>query len=172
MAGYDSRHSIIAQYYEAHHDDVARYVAHCLKRPGTAEDIVQDTFLRILNSKYMITPVTMPGLVYKIARNIVTDRWRRRHAAEEHMSRMTHTALAGNTLDTAHVYGYKELKELLDKGIARLKEGRRDIYRINVSGGGTVSDISAMFGLNYKTTESRLVLARKEVRKYIARMLA
>lgn len=168
----DGNRHIVASYYEAHRGEVLGFVSSRLGGSAMAEDITQDVFLRLLTSKSMITELTMPGLVYATARNLISDCLRRRAAAELYVCRQRHSTAADNALDTARVYGYGEVMALLEGGIARLDIRRRNIYRLNVLDGMGVKEISLMLGVKYKTIENRVGEARKEVRRYVARLLA
>ena len=70
------------------------------------------------------------------------------------------------------VYSINEIAELLERGIARLADKQQVIYRMSIYGGLKISEISDTLNINYKSAENRLGLARKEIRRYMARMLA
>lgn len=66
----------------------------------------------------------------------------------------------------------KEINEFLERGIARLCDKQRKIYRLNVYDSVKVSEIAIKLDVTYKHVEHRLGAARKEMRKYMRRMLA
>lgn len=61
---------------------------------------------------------------------------------------------------------------MLQKGIARLTDKQRIVYVMNVYQGMKVSEISDTLRDNYKNVESRLGIARKEIRQFMHKMLA
>ena len=71
-----SKKCIIADYYTNHYDELKKFVISRLQVVDEAEDIVQDIFVRLLQSDQMISPVTLPCLVYTMARNKIVDYWR------------------------------------------------------------------------------------------------
>ena len=170
MKRQEAKFSIISEYYSAHVDEVRAFVVSRIKDVAEAADIVQNIFLRLLTSDGILTPNTLGCLVYTIARNMVFDYYRHRRSVEEYMS------FVGNddrgSASTSAVYSATEIHELLERGMATLKESQRRIYRMNVYDGLAVSDISKTLKMNYKTVESRLGMARKEIRQYMTRMLA
>lgn len=172
MTDGDTTRLIIADYYKVHRSEVTGYVNRCVHRPDVSEDIIQDTFVRLLCSDYLITKSTLPALVHKIARNLIIDYWRRHARTERYEHRMTCRTGETNGLDTAYVYGCNEIMRLLEQGTARLSESRRTIYRLNIYEGMQVADIARTMNIGYKTAEKRLGTARKEVRTYVRRMLA
>jgi len=163
--------NIIADYYKTHHEEILGFVAKRLQYTEFAEDIVQDIFVRLLRSDKMITPVTLPCLVYTIARNLIYDFWRHRKFVEEY-EHYIQKRTASNDADALSVYGAAEITEILERGIARLNDKQRVIYRMNVYEGKQVSEISEALQQNYKSVENRLGTARKEIRRYMKRMLA
>lgn len=167
----DQNFQIIADYYQQHYEELKTF---CHKRLGghdTSEDLVQTAFLRLLSSDKMITPVTMPCLVYTILRNLIYDFWRRRHSYEEY-EHYIGKGIRGGHENVESVYSAVELNELLEKGIDRLPDNQRAVYVLNIYDGMKISEISHTLHLNYKSVEHKLGQARKEIRNYIRRMLA
>ena len=72
----------IAAYYAQHRDEIVGFVALRLGGSNVSEDIVQDIFVRLLQSDKLISPTTLPALVFTMARNAVAD-WYRRHRVHE-----------------------------------------------------------------------------------------
>ena len=77
-----TNHSItdmLKNYYQQHRTELVNYAAKALQGDCmAAEDVVQDTFLRLLTAHQMLTPVTLPALVYTALRNRLTDLHRHR----------------------------------------------------------------------------------------------
>ena len=69
----NSNYSIIADYYSEHYNELKLYVMSRSLPADEAEDIVQNTFVRLLRGDKMITPVTLPCFVYTIAKNLIID---------------------------------------------------------------------------------------------------
>jgi RNA polymerase sigma factor (sigma-70 family) len=169
-----TKQAIIADYYTFHYEELFAFVASRLHiYSDEAEDIVQNIFLRLLQTDKMITPITLPCLVYTMARHLISDFWRHRKRVEEHehfIQGSMGTAGCGESVEM--VYSVVEITELMERGIARLSEKQRKVYRLNVCDGMKVGEICRELGLNYKCVENRLGAARKEVRGYMKRMLA
>ena len=78
----ESERSLIADYYTKHFEDLKAFVYSRLPIADEAEDIAQNIFLKLLESKKMITPITLPCFVYTMARNLIADYWRHRQQGE------------------------------------------------------------------------------------------
>ena len=157
--------NLIETYYTNHRDELLAFVSSRLGGSEESEDIVQNVFLRLLTSDKMITPITLPALVYTMTRNLISDYYRRRHAYEE----FEHFIKGGSDeVDSMEsVFSATELTELMERGLARIPENCREIYRMHIYGGMKVSEISLTLGEGYKSVEHRLGTARKAVRQYL-----
>lgn len=168
-----SKSSIIAEYYALHLQELRAFVGSRLQFAEETEDVVQDVFVRLLQMDQMITPITLPSLVYTTARNLIADYWRHHQCINEYEHFIRKSDWQSNYIqDGESIYSAQEITELLERGIARLSEKQRKVYRLSVYDGLKVSEISTELDLAYKNVENRLGAARKQVRGYIRSMLA
>lgn len=172
MTEKETSRRIVTEYYRNHREEVVAYVTKRMGCDSESGDIVQDVFVRLLQTDKMISPVTLPCLVYTIARNVVADHWRHRSAVEQYEHRIMMSPYIYNKVDEASVYSATEVLEVLERGMARLTEKQRTVYRMNMENGLRVSEIAERLGERYKSVENRLGVARKEVRNYVRRMFA
>ena len=168
----ETKADLIADYYSRHYDELKAYVASRLQYAKETEDIVQDVFVRLLQLDKMITPVTLPCLVYTVARNLILDRLRHYRCVCDYEHYLAHASLSHVVYDAESVYSAWEINEVLERGIARLGEKQSMVYRLNLYDGLPVSEIALRLDVKYKNVESRLGAARKQVRSYVRRMLA
>lgn len=168
-----SKSSIIAEYYTLHLQELRAFVGSRLQFAEETEDVVQDVFVRLLQMDQMITPITLPSLVYTTARNLIADYWRHHQCINEYEHFIRKSDWQNNYIqDGESIYSAQEITELLERGIARLSEKQRKVYRLSVYDGLKISEISTELDLAYKNVENRLGAARKQVRGYIRSMLA
>ena len=158
-------HALITEYYISHRDELLAFVSSRLGGSEFAEDIVQNVFLKLLTTDKMISEVTLPSLVYTIARNLITDYYRRHTNYEEY----EHYIKSQGIRSQESVFSVREITERLERGLARLPENCREIYRMHIYGGMKVSEISQELGEGYKSVEHRLGFARKAMRQYLWR---
>ena len=152
----------IINYYTLHRGEIVDFIAVRISDADEAQDMVQDIFLRLLRGHRLITPQTLPCLIYTMARHAVVDYHRRRHAYEayEHnIKRMD------STQEIESVISVQQLMERLERSLARLPEACAKIYRLHIYDGLKVSDIAKELSLPYKQVENRLGQARKYVRQ-------
>ena len=130
-----------------------------------AEDLVQNTFLRILTSDMLVTEQTLPALVFTICRNLVTDYYRHRASRHEYEHYIQSSYDKGMSIES--VFYAADIVEAMERGMILIPEHCRNIYRMHILGGMRVSEISEQTGEKYKTVENRLGLARKQMRNYL-----
>lgn len=157
--------NLIETYYRDHRDELLAFVSGRLGGAVEAEDIVQNVFLRLLTTDKMITEITLPALTYTIARNLISDYYRRRNTYEEFEHYIKRSSDDYSSMES--VISAKELTELLERGLARIPENFREIYRMHIYGGMKVGEISQTLGEGYKSVEHRLGVARKALRSFL-----
>jgi len=133
------------------------YVLRTLNNPAHADDIVQETFLRLL-----IKPVPTRDLdelrayVFRIASNLVVDHWR----AHKHES-------SGDVPERGQQAGNYALRLDIGRIFAQLKPRERQLVWLAHVSGADHREIAATLGL--RTGSIRVLLSR--ARRRLAQML-
>ena len=156
---------LITNYYITHRDELLVFASSRLGDSRLAEDIVQDVFLRLLSTDKMITEVTLPALVYTIIRNLINDYYRRHTNYEQYEHYIK--GVCSEVTTSESVFSAFDIMERLERGMVRLPENCREIYRLHIYGGMKVGEISRELGEGYKSVEHRLGTARKVMREYL-----
>jgi RNA polymerase sigma-70 factor (ECF subfamily) len=156
---------LISNYYITHLDELLAFTSRRLRGNGDAADIVQDAFVRILTCDKMISDVTLPGLVYTVLRNLITDFYRHHSSCTEYEHYLKCSPRSAETAES--VLSVREITEQMERGMARLPEGCQRVYRMHVLNDMRVSEISKATSEGYKWVENRLGIARKAVRNYL-----
>ena len=154
---------IITKYYAQHRGEIVDFIAVRLTDADEAEDMVQDLFLRLLRGHQLITPVTLPCLVYTMARHSIADYYRRRRVREEFEHYLIKNTDSIGEIES--IISARMLMERMERTLARLPEACGRIYRLHIYDGLKVSDIAQQLALPYKQVENRLGQARKAVRQ-------
>ena len=136
--------------------------------------MVQDLFLRLLGGHQLITPITLPCLVYTMARHSIADYYRRRRVRDEYEHYIQKSDVASLMADdtTESIINARLLMERMERTLARLPETCERVYRLHIYDGLKVSDIAQQLTLPYKQVENRLGQARKAVRQQFATLTA
>ena len=161
---------IITNYYAQHRGEIVDFIAVRLTDADEAEDMVQDLFLRLLRGHQLITPVTLPCLVYTLARHSIADYYRRRRVREEFERYLIKNTDSIGEMES--IISARLLMERMERTLARLPEACGRIYRLHIYDGLKVSDIAQQLALPYKQVENRLGQARKAVRQQFTSLTA
>jgi RNA polymerase sigma-70 factor (ECF subfamily) len=156
---------LITNYYMTHRDELLAYVSSRLGGSSMSEDIVQNVFLRLLTTDKMITPETLPALIYTITRRQIIDYYRRHTTFEQYEHYIKRVCSDETSMES--VFSAHEIMEQLEHGIAHLPENCRNIYRLHIYNGMKVGEISKELGEGYKSVEHRLGAARKVMREQL-----
>jgi len=157
---------LIETYYRTHRDELLNFVSSRLGDSYLAEDLVQDVFSRLLATNQLVAETTLPALVYTVARRLIADYFRRRTTREQYEHYLSRSNSTENPIES--VFSARELEERLERGLARIPENCREIYRLHIYGDMKVGEISKQLGEAYKSVEYRLGTARREMRRYMA----
>ena len=122
--------ALVKSWYEQYKQDIFRYAFFLVKDAHLAEDILHDTFVKLLSGRYAVDPEKIRPWLYRVARNLSYDQLRRSkyEAAEEA------EGAAGNP------YAYIEL-------LAHLPQRDQEIVSLKIIGGLTHREIGAVLGI-------------------------
>ncbi len=98
------RHQI-ADHCERYYGAIYRYIAYRVSHRTDAEDLASEVFVRALESRAAVR-VSILGLLYRIAENLITDYYRREARRKKMMDRETDIdaiSVAGNHRDPAEM---------------------------------------------------------------------
>ncbi len=147
--------------FEEQYDKLLKYCYARLKDKDLAEDTVQETFLRFLGAKdYRDMDKELPYL-YTIARNLVTDHFRRRRE-EPAPDEAFFDELCDENADTE--------KRCVDRivvegALAKLKKEERDAVELCYIAGLSLSDAGKVLGISRFAVARRLGSAKKILKK-------
>lgn len=134
------------------------YVRSLTGRRETAEDIVQETFLRLLESGKLLSEEVLPSFVYGIARNLAMDSRRQAELRRRHEPEVARTQLARRSAgDDAAL-----LKVVLDE-LESLPVDQREVVVLKIIGGLTFEEIAEIVRAPAPTTASRYRYAMEKL---------
>lgn len=155
---------IIEQAYQEHRDALLRYVVSRLGNTDTAEDIVQDTFVRILNMQQMVQATTVRALMLSIAHNIIIDH-KRKSLIRERFSRSDISwQMPENTNAMAE---YNELAECEMRVVSQMPPKRKEVYLLRQREGLSIKEVAARMNISPKTAETHWGKGIHNVRQYL-----
>lgn len=157
---------LVADAYSDYHPQVLSYLYYRTGNRREAEDLSQDTFLRLMDYARMLRPETIRHFIFTIARNLLQD-YLRRHYKKQDVYAHVAGEMKASSDDTESRLIAKDLLACERRRLSRLPSRRRIIYIMTRFDGKTVPEISAELNLSRRTVENHLCIGRREIRSYI-----
>lgn len=129
-----------------------------------ADDIAQDTFIKIWEKKKEIRQETVKSLLYTIAGNLCKNRHEHKRIVFEFANRLPHIE---TSVSPEFELELKEFNNKLQNAIDALKEKNRVVFLMNRIDGLTYNQIAENMGLSVKAIEKRMKNAIGELKKTI-----
>lgn len=132
-----------------------KYVARASRRPDIADDILQESFFRLLKSKHADLPSPEARLyLFRIATNLLKDRWRRGYDAVETEAR------------EATIEGNPDLSIDATRMLQTLKPRSSQLLWLAFVEGMSHKEIAKVTGLNPMSVRVLLARAKYQARSY------
>jgi RNA polymerase sigma-70 factor, ECF subfamily len=156
--------TLVSEAYEAYHDQLQGYLVSLTHDREVAEDIVQETFTRLLREERAgRAPEHTRAWLFQVSRNLVTSRGRRLQVAERSKDRLRTDAVGSSAEDTYVLReASNELRALLD-GL-----DRRDRTALLMAAQGyRAAEIAAVIGRSENAVRTRMCRARMRLREQL-----
>ena len=158
----------LAGLYRAHAGFVWRVVRRMGVPEAVAEDVVQEVFLvarrRLADYEGRGAPTSW---LYGIARG-VTANWRRGQARAERRLRVVSGPHASAAPSPEEAVGRADAVALVERFLADLDPDQREVFVLADVEGLSGPEVAEALGLNLNVAYSRLRLARRKLRRFLA----
>ncbi len=129
-----------------------------------ADDIAQDTFIKIWEKRNEIRNETVKSLLYTIAGNLCKNRFEHQQVVFEFANNFQQTE---TSVSPEFEFELKEFNDKLQNAIGKLKDKNRVVFLMNRIEGLTYKQIANNLGLSQKAIEKRMKNALDELKKTI-----
>ncbi|MGE0625912.1 MAG: sigma-70 family RNA polymerase sigma factor [Pseudomonadales bacterium] len=146
-----------------HLDAIHSYLYRMTGSTADAEDLAQETFLRVWRKASTFEPgrVKVTTWIHTIAHNLCIDAFRRNkvtHAEED-------VTLADDTADPERLASDGQLAALMERAIAALPGNQRSAILLCQVQGFSNAQAARILGMNVRALESQLARARRTLRQ-------
>ncbi|MEZ2444788.1 RNA polymerase sigma factor [Chitinophaga sp. RCC_12] len=132
----------------------------------TAEDIVQETFLRLWEKRVAITPDNVGGWLYRVATNLAMGHLKR-ESCKTRVYASLRTSQQEFSTEVEERLVQKENRIVLNKIYARLPEQQQAVYHLSKVGGLTRDEIAHHLKISPHTVKNHLSRAVQYIREHI-----
>jgi RNA polymerase sigma-70 factor (ECF subfamily) len=137
------------------------YVYRVTGNAADADDIVQEAFLRLLRADLGPTEEDRRRYLYRVASNLVVDRWRSRKRRDQHEEQSVSAAVAGGGLASG---SSADADQDVARTFAELTSRERALLWLAYVEGESHEEIAASLGLGRRSIKVLLFRARRRLR--------
>jgi RNA polymerase sigma-70 factor (family 1) len=151
--------------FKSSYVSLVRYAKTLIKDQDSAEEIVQDLFVRLWQDKEKITiESSLNGYLFRSVHNRCLHHIEHIKVVERHASEMAFRSTE-SPLNPSDILHYKELQEKIARILERLPERCGKIFCMSRFEGLKYNEIAEKLCVSVKTVESNMGRALKEFRK-------
>lgn len=165
-AGDENAFRDVVHYYSP---KLISFIFSITKTRHTAEEIVQEVFLKLWQKKAEIEIDNLGGWLHKVASNMAYT-FLRREALEGRLL----SSLKNKPLDLRshidHEIDYKESNELIHKAISQLPEQQRRVYELSRQEGRSRQEIAEIMDISPNTVKNHQAKALQFIKKFFGQL--
>ena len=156
-----------ARIFDRYHNRVYHTANSFLKSPVSAEEVVQDIFLKIWLKRSDLDVVqNLEAYLGTMTRHLVLDRLKK--AAYENSGRKAFTAYQPESIATTdHLLRNRQCEQLLEAAINLLPERQKQVYRLARTKGLSHEMIAIRLGISKLTVKKHMAEALQAIRKHL-----
>ena len=148
--------TLVADLFDRHHLAVYRYFRRMTGQHELAQDLTQDTFLRVVRGLAAGTPLrNETAFLFQIAHRILVDHWRKTAAAPP----------IKGLVDVVSVDPPQRAALSLQEALVTLSERDRETFVLREVDGLGYAEIATLHGATLESVRSRLRRARARLRQ-------
>jgi RNA polymerase sigma factor (sigma-70 family) len=152
--------------YTRHRGRVYRFILRSVKMRGTAEELFQEVWIRVIEARSRYTPqAKFTTWLYTIAHNLLTDHWRRKGLTLVELDEDTQAAAPD---DPARSMEARQALSRFAAALEALPLLQRQAFLLHEEGGLSIAEIAAATGSNEEAAKSRLRYAMAKLKAVVA----
>ena len=154
------------QIYELYSHKLFSFVLKILKNEDEADDIVQEVFVKIWESKHKLEDYkSLNSYIFTIAYNNSIDLIRKRINNTKYLEHLRNSDSINVSPSIVSQIEFNELNNRAEKLIANLPERQKQVYLLHREEGLTYPQIAEKLGISKNTVENHMVKALKYLRQ-------
>lgn len=152
--------------YELYSHKLFSFVLKILKNEAETDDIVQEVFVKIWESRYKLEDYkSLNAYIFTIAYNNSINIIRKRINNTKYLEYLKNSAVINLTPNIISQIEFNELNIQAQKFIAKLPERQKQVYQLHRENGLTYPEIADKLGISKNTVENHMVKAIKYLRQ-------
>ncbi len=156
----------LRELYDQYFDSIRGFLYYKCGDIDLAEDLVQETFIKIWNKKDDIHLETVKSLLYTIANNLLMNHFNHQSVVREHQKNSI-LEIASNLNSPQFVLEEKEFQKKLNDAISKLPKECREVFLMNRIEKLKYKEIAERLDLSVKAIEKRMSKTLSLLRDYL-----
>lgn len=161
------RHELVARTFERFRTPLLRYLTDLLSRRDEAEDLVQETYLRLMRVE-SIELGRVRALIFKVATHLAYDRFRQRRARGPHGDYDELAELPANQPTPDRIVAFEQGVEIVKRTLLDLKPRCRQVFLLRTSAELGYDEIAKRLGISRRTAEREMQHALEVCQRRLA----
>lgn len=149
-------------YFEMYFGAIRNFLYFKTSDEGMAEDIAQDTFIKLWENRHKIQRKTVKSYLYTIAGNLAINQLKRQQLQYKFMNQVEYHQ---DNKDPDYLLRMKEFEAELQAVIASMPEGSREVFLMNRIEDLKYREIAERIGITVKAVEKRMSKALQIIRE-------
>ena len=151
----DRRPEHVARLFERFRRPLLRYLTDLLTRREEAEDVVQETYVRLMQVE-RIENGRVRALIFKVATNLAYDRFRQRRARGPHADDAALAELASDAPAPERIFAFEQAVEIVKRTLLELKPRCRQVFLLRTAEELPYEEIAKRLGVSKRTVEREM----------------
>jgi len=161
------KEQVFEQVFRTYAKDLKRYLYYKYKDLASAEDILQETFIKLWKNCHKVIYDKVKSYLYTIANNAFLDVKKHDKVVREHQKKMV--KVQPKTQSPEFLYIEKEYLEKVENAIQSLPEKQQVVFKLSRFEDKKYREIAEILDISVKTVEKRMQLAILSIKNKIGR---
>ncbi len=148
------------------HDNIFNYLFFKIGDSQTAEDLLQDVFVKLWENRYQLKEeLSLPAYLYTIAKNLTANYYRHKIVVQNFQKELELRADQENFSSPLFHLELNELKNNFIKALEKLPGQQRTVFMMSRHDNLSHKEIANRLNISIKTVETHIGKALKSLRK-------
>lgn len=165
-------HQVFTSLFNTYYKGLVLFGGNFIRNQAVCEDIVQSVFMKLWRERESLhIETSLKSYLVKSVQNACLDEIRHLSSVEEHQQYSINTYLI-DLYDTEHYMLYSDLQEHLEKALAKLPPGYREVIEMSRLEKRKYKEIAQKLQISERTVEARMYKALNLLRIYLKDFLS